>query len=281
MAIILDGKKTAAGILEGLKQKIATLPEKPFLSIIRIGEDPASVLYTTMKKKRAEEIGIVTELKIFPAEAPEEEIIRYIRHSNTIADGIIVQLPVPAHLNQEKVLSAIDPERDVDGLTLQSLMEVIKGNERHAPATPQGVVRLLEEYNISPAGKHAVIIGRSALIGKPLAMMLLHRDATISICHSKTKELARHTRQADILISAVGKPHFITADMVKENGIIIDVGINQQCGETKGDIHPDVAEKASFIAPVPGGVGPMTIAMLLEAVVLAKIYKRASGENKP
>lgn len=276
---IFDGKKIAAKILDEVKRAVAELTEKPFLSIIRCGEDPASVLYTTMKKKKAEETGMKAELCVFPAEVSETEVIRYIQHANTTADGIIVQLPLPAHLNQEKILSTIHPEKDVDGLTRHSLSEVLQGKERHAPATPKGVIRLLEEYHISLAGKHAVVIGRSALIGKPLAMMLLHRDATVSICHSKTKELAKHTLQADLLISAVGKPHFVTADMVKEGAIVIDVGISQQQGETKGDIHPEVLPKASYIAPVPGGVGPMTIAMLLEAVTKAKIYKMTAGRK--
>ncbi len=273
MAAILDGKKKSAKILDEVKKKVAELAEKPFLSIIRCGEDPASVLYTNMKKKKAEEVGMKAELYIFPAEVSDDKIIQYIQQVNTAADGIIVQLPLPAHLNSEKILSTIHPEKDVDGLTHHSLSEVLQGNEQHAPATPKGVIRLLEEYNISPAGKHAVIIGRSSLIGKPLAMMLLHRDATVSICHSKTKDLGMHTLQADLLISAVGKPHFITADMVKEGAIVIDVGISQQQGETKGDIHPEVISKTSYLAPVPGGVGPMTIAMLLEAVVKAKIHK--------
>ena len=235
-----------------------------------------------MKKKKAEEVGIKAELQVFPASAPEEEIISYIESANRSADGLIVQLPLPAHLNPGKILAAIDPEIDVDGLTVHSLLEVMLGNEKHAPATPQGIMRLLEEYNISLDGRHAVVVGRSALIGKPTALMALHRDATVSICHSKTKYLTGHTRQADILISAVGKPHFITADMVKEGAIIIDVGISQQQGESRGDIHPDAAQKASYLAPVPGGVGPMTIAMLLEAVVEAKISKRDRGrENEP
>lgn len=279
MVIILDGKKTAAKILEEVQRKVLTMPEKPFLSIVRIGEDPASVLYTTMKKKKAEEIGIAAELKVFPAESSEQEIINYIQQANFPADGIIVQLPLPIHYNQQRILSAISPEKDVDGLTRVSLMEVLHGDERHAPATPKGIIRLLDEYSISVAGKHAVIIGRSNLIGKPTALMLLNRHATLTLCHSKTTELAKHAQQADILISAVGKPHFITADMVKEGAIVVDVGISQQQGETKGDIHPSAISKASYAAPVPGGIGPMTIAMLLEAVVEAKIYKMASGEN--
>lgn len=279
MTTILDGKKTAAKILDDVKKKVAELAEKPFLSIIRCGEDPASVLYTNMKKKKAEEVGMKAELCVFPTEVSEDTVIQHIQQVNATADGIIVQLPLPAHLNSEKILSTIHPEKDVDGLTHHSLSEVLQGNEQHAPATPKGVIRLLEEYNISPAGKYAVVVGRSALIGKPLAMMLLHRDATVSICHSKTKDLSKHTLQADILISAVGKPHFITADMVKEEAIVIDVGISQQQGETKGDIHPEAISKTSYLAPVPGGVGPMTIAMLLEAVAEAKIYKMAAGRT--
>ncbi|HLC70750.1 MAG TPA: bifunctional 5,10-methylenetetrahydrofolate dehydrogenase/5,10-methenyltetrahydrofolate cyclohydrolase [Candidatus Nanoarchaeia archaeon] len=280
MTIVLDGKKIAATILDQIKHKVAMLPEKPFLSIIRCGDDSASILYTTMKKKKAEDLGIKAELQVFSADTPEENIVNYIKDANLFANGIIVQLPLPPHLDQKKILAAIEPEKDVDGLTIHSALEVMQGNERHAPATPKGIMRLLAEYAISLAGKHVVVVGRSDLIGKPTALMALYRDATVSICHSKTKNLANHTRQADILISAVGKPHFITADMIQDSAIVIDVGISQLQGETRGDIHPDAARKASFIAPVPGGIGPMTIAMLLEAVVEAKIYKNEANRKE-
>ncbi len=278
--MILDGKKTAEKVLQEVQHTITQLDQKPFLSIIRVGDDPASILYTSMKKKKAEEIGMKAELRVFAQDVAEEEIVHYILKMNTVADGIIVQLPLPAHLKQEKILTAIAPEKDVDGLTSHSLLEVMQGNERHAPATPKGIMRLLAEYTISMAGKHVVIVGRSALIGKPTALMALHRDATVTICHSQTKDLARHTQQADILITAIGKPHFITADMVKDNAVVIDVGISRQQGHIKGDLHPDALQKASYVAPVPGGVGPMTIAMLLEVVTHAKIYKTKNSEEK-
>ena len=273
VAQLLDGKKIAAQIMAKVQQAIASFPQKPRLAIVRCGDDPASVLYTAMKQKKAEEIGIQAELYVFSSTVNQQEVIEKIQCLNATVDGIMVQLPLPAHLSERQVCDAIDIDKDVDGLTQQSLAQVMNNQELHAPATPKAVIRLLDEYHLPLAGKNVVIVGRSTLIGKPLAMMALHRDATVSICHSKTPDLAKHTCQADVLISAVGKQHFITPDMIKEDAIVIDVGISKQDNQIKGDIHPDVIQKAAFLAPVPGGVGPMTIAMLLEAVAEAKIYK--------
>ncbi len=279
VAQLLDGKKIAAKILAKVQQAIVSLPQKPRLAIVRCGDDPASVLYTAMKQKKAEEIGIQAELYVFSGTIDQQKVIEKIQCLNATVDGIMVQLPLPAHLSERQICDAIDIDKDVDGLTQQSLAQVMNNQELHAPATPKAVIRLLDEYHLPLAGKQVVIVGRSALIGKPLAIMALHRDATVSICHSKTPDLAKHTRHADVLISAVGKPHFITSDMIQENAIVIDVGISKQDNQTKGDIHPDVIQKAAFLAPVPGGVGPMTIAMLLEAVAEAKIYKMNPREK--
>ncbi len=281
-AIILDGKKIAKIILDSLQEKILEMSEKPRLSIIRIGSNPASLVYTSMKKKRSEEIGMKTEIFQFPENIEEKELILQIEKCERVSEGIIVQLPLPPHINTQKILNAIDPAKDADGFTATNLGKLLQGEESLVPATPRGVVCLLEEYKILLEGKKVVIINRSMIVGKPLMALLLNRGATVTVCHSKTKNLQEQTQQADILVSAVGKSKFITADMVKEGVVVIDIGISKEKGRIVGDVDFEaVAKKASYITPVPGGVGPMTVAMLLENVVLAqRFYKESIGKKK-
>ena len=272
MAMILDGKKVADSILEQLRQTVQKNQLRLSLSIILCGEKPESVLYTNLKKKKASAIGIEAEIHRFPDTVKENILIQAIRHLNEISDGIIVQLPLPKHLNSASVLNSITPMKDVDGLTTATLGKVLHGDETQVPATPKGIIRLLEEYNISLQGKEVIIINRSSLIGKPLAMMLLNRGATVTVCHKFTRDIIKHTQNADIVISGVGIPKFIKEENIKEGAIVIDVGIIQLGNKTEGDVYfEEVKKKASFITPVPGGIGPMTIAMLLENVVNFKM----------
>lgn len=268
MAIILDGKKISIEILSKLKLRIAAEKLFPILAIISCGDDPASRLYIKLKKKKCLEIGIKAEIYEFSSRAREEEIIAKIEDLNHQVDGIIVQLPLPDYLNKNKIISAIDPSKDVDGLTEASLGDLFKSKETFAPATPKGIIHLLEAYNLPVKGREAVIINHSDIVGKPLAIMLVNRGATVTICHEYTEDLYHHTKRADILASGVGKPNFITGNMVKKNSVVIDVGISQIQGKVAGDIDfASVESKAAYLSPVPGGVGPMTVAILLENVV--------------
>ena len=268
MAQILDGKEVSKRILQKLELQLRYSEYKPKLSIILCGNDPASILYTNMKKKRGLYIGLNAEVYNFDENITEEEFFDKFDELNKEADGIMVQLPLPKHLDEKKILSYIPKTKDVDGLTETSLGKIMKGNEEFASATPKGIIRLLEEYNIDLLGKEVTIINRSTIVGKPLAMMFLNRGATVTVCHSKTKDLLKHTREADIVVIGVGKQNFLTKDMVKEGVIIVDVGTNKTETGSVGDVDfENVKEKASFITPVPGGVGPMTVAMLLENVV--------------
>jgi methylenetetrahydrofolate dehydrogenase (NADP+) / methenyltetrahydrofolate cyclohydrolase len=268
MVEILDGKKVSKKILQRLELQLRYSEYKPKLSIILCGEDPASVLYTNMKKKRGLSIGLKAEIYKFDEKITEEDFFDKFDVLNKESDGIMIQLPLPKHLNQKRILSYIPKNKDVDGLTETSLGRILKGDEEFAPATPKGIIMLLEEYKINLEGKEVTIINRSTVVGKPLAMMFLNRGATVTVCHSKTKDLLKHTKEADIVVVGVGKQNFLTQDMIKEGSIIIDVGTNKTEDGLKGDVDFDsVKNKVSFITPVPGGVGPMTVAMLLENVV--------------
>ncbi len=272
MVIILDGKKVAGFILNRIKSIIEDQELTLSLAIVLCGERPESVLYTAMKQKKAAEIGIVATIHRFPENILPEELCAAITKLNQEVDGIIVQLPLPKDMDPALVLKSINPSKDVDGLTIESLGKVLKGNEEAAPATPKGIINLLEFYNIPIKGKKIVIINHSNILGKPLAMMLVNRGATVTICHEFTTDLAAHTQTADILICGVGIPHFIRANMIKENAVIIDVGINRMDDKIIGDIDFEgVQHKASYITPVPGGVGPVTVATLLENVVNCKL----------
>ena len=271
MAIIIDGKQVAENITTELTKKVSTMSEKPHLVVIQIGENPASNIYVNLKKKKAELIGIKSTVLNYSEEISQEELIKKIDELNcdNSVHAILVQLPLPTHIDEREVIKAISPKKDVDGFTASNTGDLLNGITPHAyPCTPKGVLRLLDEYKIEVEGKHAVIVGRSNIVGKPLAIMLLNRNATVTICHSKTKNLQEITKQADILISAVGKK-IIFKDMVKKGAVVIDVGIfKDENNKTTGDVAFDeVKEVASYITPVPKGVGPMTIASLMENTV--------------
>lgn len=259
---------------------MAELKEKninPGLAVIIVGDDPASRVYVNNKKKACDEIGIYSEEYALPEETSEEELLALIRKLNGKKEinGILVQLPVPKKINEETIINAIDPKKDVDAFHPVNVGKIMVGNFDFVPCTPAGVMELIDESGIDVAGKECVVVGRSNIVGKPQAMLLLHKNGTVTICHSKTKNLKEKTKQADILIAAVGKPNFITGDMIKEGAVVIDVGINR-IAEKKlvGDVDFESAEKvAGAITPVPGGVGPMTIAMLMKNTVKAAIIQ--------
>lgn len=259
---------------------MAELKEKninPGLAVIIVGDDPASRVYVNNKKKACDEIGIYSEEYALHEETSEEELLALIRKLNGKKEinGILVQLPVPKQINEETIINAIDPKKDVDAFHPVNVGKIMVGNFDFVPCTPAGVMELIDESGIDVAGKECVVVGRSNIVGKPQAMLLLHKNGTVTICHSKTKNLKEKTKQADILIAAVGKPNFITGDMIKEGAVVIDVGINR-IAEKKlvGDVDFESAEKvAGAITPVPGGVGPMTIAMLMKNTVKAAIIQ--------
>lgn len=270
MTTILDGKKLSAKIREELTEKIATLEKKPTLTVILVGEDPASELYVGLKKKAAEKIGIVSTILTYPQDTDEETILNKIQELNNdkSVDAILVQLPLPKQISETKVIQAISPKKDVDGFTPENIGRISIGVKPYAyPCTPKGVLRLMDEYGINLKGKHAVIVGRSNIVGKPLAQMILNRNATVTICHSQTQNLADITKTADILVSAVGICKLIRNEMIKPGCVVIDVGTSKCDGKSCGDVDfENVSESTSFISPVPGGVGPMTIASLMENV---------------
>lgn len=275
-AIILSGKEAADALLEELKPKIKKL--KPKLVIVQVGSEASSESYIKKKLESCKKVGLSAELKKLPFEVPFEELLETIEGLNADpkVSGFIIQLPLPPHLAAAVplIIRAIDPRKDADGFTAYNVGKTFLSTEfEHLPpATPAGIIRLLEYYEIEVKGKHAVIVGHSNIVGKPLAVMLLNRLATVTVCHIETKDLASHTRQADILISAVGKIGMITKDMVKEGTVVIDVGTNtDDSGKLVGDVDfESVKEIASAITPVPGGVGPMTVASLIANVVKAK-----------
>ncbi len=266
MTVILDGAKTAQKIRASIAKKVTELGIEPGLSTILVGDDPASRMYIQMKAKVCRQVGFRSDMHNLSANVQESELLELIKQLNADdkVDGILVQLPLPARMDIVKVLEAIDPAKDVDGFHPQSMGELAAGKERLVAATPKGVIELLAEYEIPLEGKEVVIVNHSTVVGKPLAMLFLNRNATVTVCHVKTRDLAFHTRRADILVSATGVPHIITADMVKEGAIVVDVGITTKNGKTVGDVDfENVKDKCSYISPVPGGVGPMTIACLL------------------
>lgn len=267
MTIILDGKKLRDKILSELQTKLDKLDKKPTLAVILAGENPASQIYVNNKKKTAEKIGINSIVINYPENVSEQEILDKIQELNedkTIT-AILVQLPLPEHISKENIINAINPKKDVDGLTRVNAGKLFSGEQPYVyPCTPKGVLLLLDEYGIEIDGKHAVVIGRSNLVGKPLAQMLLDRNATVTVCHSHTKNLADITKTADILISAVGK-NVVGEKMLKSGCVVVDVGIfKDSTGRTRGDVDfENVSRIASYISPVPGGVGPMTITSLM------------------
>lgn len=281
MVQILDGKLVAENIKIKLKEEVKKLKEKniiPGLAVILASDDKASRIYVNNKKKVAQELGIVSFIYEFKNTVKQDEIIELIKKLNKDekVHGILVQLPLPKHINAAKVLEKIDKNKDVDGFTNYNIGNLTKGESGFVPCTPAGVLELLKNYKIDLEGKHCVIVGRSNIVGKPLAMLLLNYDATVTICHSKTQNLAKITNMADVLISAVGKSRFITKEMVKQGAIIIDVGINRdKNNKITGDVNfEDVKSKVAYISPVPGGVGPMTIAMLMQNTIKAALTNK-------
>lgn len=267
MVTILDGKKTAEKRLELLKEKIEDAKLEPRLATVIVGNDPASQMYVRMKHRACEQVGIASVGIELPPEATTRMVVDEVRRLNRDEDidGILVQLPLPKQVDTERVIGAIRPDKDVDGYHPENMGLLFSGRPKFSSCTPTGIMTLLAEYNIPIAGKKAVIAGRSIDVGRPMAALLLNADATVTICHSKTVDIAEELKQADILVSAVGKAHFITAEMVKPGAVVIDVGINQLEGKLVGDVDFEaVKEIASAITPVPGGVGPMTIATLME-----------------
>lgn len=269
----LDGKALAQKVKERVRQEAAGLPRRPGLAMVLVGEDPASHVYVRGKSRDCEQCGIYSETYDLPENTTQTQLLALVEELNgrEDIDGIIVELPLPAHLDERQVLEAVAPDKDVDCFHPFNAGKLFVGEKGFLPCTPAGIMELLEEYHIDPAGKRAVVVGRSNIVGKPVAMLLLKKDATVTICHSKTEGLAEICRQADILVAAVGKRGVLTADMVKEGAVVIDVAMNRdEDGKLCGDLdHAATAEKAAYLSPVPGGVGPMTRAVLMENTLFA------------
>ena len=284
MAEIIDGKLIAKNVREELKVEVSEFQErtglKPGLSVILIGEDPASKVYVRNKHKACKDVGIISFEHILPADTSEEDLLALIEQNNTdpAVNGILVQLPLSAHMNKDKVLEAISPAKDVDGFHPYNIGKLVTGTPLFEPCTPLGVMTLIDSTGIDMEGKEAVIVGRSNIVGKPMAFMLLKRNATVTICHSRTADLAAKVKGADIIVAAVGVLEMVKGEWIKDGAVVIDVGMNRNAeGKLKGDVDFEGAkEHASHITPVPGGVGPMTIAMLLKNTVISA--KASAGE---
>ena len=274
--MLLNGKEFSKKLKNNLKIEVENLKKEtnqtPGLTIILVGNNPASEIYVRNKVKDATNCGINANLIRFDETISEQELIDEVIKLNNddTCHGLIVQLPLPKHINEQVIIDTISPDKDVDGFGILNKGKLFSGLESIESATPKGIMKLLEEYNIDPKGKHAVIVGRSNIVGKPMAIMLLNKHATVTICHSRTENLSEITKQADILVVAIGKPKFITKDMVKEGAVVIDVGTNRVDDKLVGDVDfENVDPITSYITPVPGGVGPLTIASLLENTVIA------------
>ena len=274
-AIRMDGKMVSAKVRGSILEEVNKLKEqgvRPGLAVIIVGEDPASQVYVRNKERACEECGFYSEKYALPEETTQEQLLELIEelNQNPRIDGILCQLPVPKHIDDQAIIDAISPEKDVDAFHPVNVGKIMVGNFDFLPCTPAGVMQLLEEYDIDPKGKNCVVIGRSNIVGKPMSMLLLHKHGTVTICHSRTKNLKEVCAQADILVAAVGKADFVTADMVKEGATVIDVGMNRKDGKLCGDVcFDEVNEKAAYLTPVPGGVGPMTITMLMKNTLKA------------
>lgn len=275
MSKIIDGKAVSAYIKDNVAKEVASLKEKGVetcLAVILVGSDPASQIYVANKKKACEALGIISREYVLPETTTEEELLALVEELNNdkSANGILCQLPLPYGLNESVVINAISPEKDVDAFHPTNVGKIMIGDYDFAPCTPAGIMEMLKYYDISVEGKTCVVIGRSNIVGKPMSLLLLHKNGTVTTCHSKTADLKEVCRRADILVAAVGRANFVTADMVKEGAVVIDVGMNRSEGKLCGDVDFEaVKEKASYITPVPGGVGPMTIAMLMKNTLTA------------
>lgn len=279
-ARVLAGAPAAEALLQEARVRAARLPRPPHLTMLRLGDDPASVSYVAGKDKKAKETGLSSSVEVLPETATQPELRSRLAELNAdpSVDGILVQLPLPAHINEEAVLSALDPNKDVDGFHPVNVGRLWSGRPGLRPCTPAGVLALLAHYGYSVAGKRAVVVGRSQIVGRPLAGLLLAQDATVTVAHSRTADLADVTREAEFLFVAVGQAHLVTPEMVRPGAVVVDVGINRapptaegtgKRARLLGDVHPDVAQVAGALTPVPGGVGPMTIAQLMLNTVLA------------
>ncbi len=276
-ARIIDGKAVARQIEAEVRDELVRLTYKPRLVAIRVGNDPASEIYVRNKARKAEELGLRGEQLVFPESRAESALLAEVQRLNqdTDVDGILVQLPLPKHIDAKKVIDVVDPAKDVDGFHPINVGRLHLGRPALVPCTPAGVIRLIDSTGEKIEGKHAVVVGRSDIVGKPAASLLLARNATVTVCHSRTADLGAITRQADILVAAIGKPRFVTANMLKPGAIVIDVGVNRVDGKLAGDVDfAKAREVAGWITPVPGGVGPMTIAMLMRNTVTAAQRRR-------
>jgi len=269
-AKLIDGKKAAENIKKELKKRIAKLGFKPGLAVVLVGDNPASEVYVKNKGIASKDLGFHFELHRLPEDIDEIALLNLIDKLNQDKKihGMLVQLPLPKQINESLIIDAVRPDKDADGFNPINMGNLLIGDNKVIPATPKGIIRLIESTGIKISGKHAVVVGRSNIVGKPVSILLQQKNATVTMCHSKTEPLEDHTKQADILVVAAGKPRLITKDMVKKGAVIIDVGINKVMGKLIGDVDfDDVRKVAGFITPVPGGVGPMTIIMLLENVL--------------
>ena len=271
----MDGKALAGKVKAEVRKEVEELGSLGLATVL-VGDDPASDVYVTLKHKDATEVGMRPVDRRLPEDTPAEDVLALVEELNADdgVDGLLVQTPLPDHLDEFAILSSVRPEKDVDGLTPRNAGLLYLGRNGHVGATPLGVMRLLSEYRVPTAGARAVVVGRSPIVGKPMALLLLQANATVTVCHSRTDDLARHTLDADILVAAVGEPGLITADMVKAGSTVIDVGITRSDAGLVGDVDPGVADVAAYLTPVPGGVGPMTRAMLLASTVKAARYRR-------
>ena len=276
-ATLIDGKALAAKVKQAVRGEAATLPRRPGLAVILVGDDPASRVYVNGKRRDCEECGFCSEEYALPADTTREQLLALVDELNgrEDIDGILVQLPLPKGLDEREVLLAIDPAKDVDCFHPYNVGQLTIGTPVFQPCTPGGVMEMLREYGIDPAGKRCVVLGRSNIVGKPMALLLLHANGTVAVCHSKTPDMKALAASADILVSAVGRTGLVTADMVKEGAVVIDVAMNRNdAGKLCGDVCFEAAAKASYITPVPGGVGPMTRAMLMKnTLTAAKLHQ--------
>jgi methylenetetrahydrofolate dehydrogenase (NADP+) / methenyltetrahydrofolate cyclohydrolase len=274
-ATVMNGAQLAARIRDDVAREAQELGGV-CLATVLVGDDPASHIYIERKHEAAHAAGIETRDNRLPTSSSEEDVLALVDELNAddAVDGLLVQLPLPAHIDEVRVTQSVLPVKDVDGLHMVNAGHLYLGSPLHVPATAWGCMELLDEYGIEVGGSEAVVIGRSELIGRPMAMLLLAANATVTMCHSRTRDLSAHTRRADIVVAAVGNPGLVTGDMIRPGAAVLDVGINRTPDGLRGDVHPSVAEVAGFLTPVPGGVGPMTIALLLRSTLKAARYRR-------
>ena len=281
-ATLLNGREVSDSVTQSLKETLQTLPYQPQLVVVRVGEDPASVSYVRGKDRTAKRLGLSSRVEVLPEETPQDELMALIAELNADeeVDGILVQDPLPAHLDIKPVQEAIDPDKDVDGFHPVNVGRLWSGQKALVPCTPAGMIRIMDHYNLPIEGKHAVIIGRSNLVGKPAAALFLQRHATVSLAHSRTQDLPGLVKQADIIVAAVGRQALVTPEIVKPGAVVLDVGITRVDGKLKGDVHPDVAEVAGYLTPMPGGTGPMTVAMLMQNTFDAAAMRRGDKSGQ-